>query len=287
MRLTTFLATIGTSIALNAQTEVMRSTMSFSDGTYPTMMATFENANASAVESWYKDQLRDASKDVSSKKEVRALGARVPEVMSDTITVLCKAEEKKNDRVEVHLAYRVHGAWVGNDNLDAKYVDGAKKHALALAVRYNRQLLEAALANEQKGQGRSEGELADLIKEKGRVESSLEKTRNEGVEAEKEKTQAESDLKTNDSAVSSKHSAMGSNPTEEEAKQFLDLVKNGTKLKEKIEKETKKMDDAAKKVTELEEQLKDNVAATEVKQKEVDEQGKKVEAARKALEGVK
>ncbi|MEO8066833.1 MAG: hypothetical protein ABI599_03985 [Flavobacteriales bacterium] len=286
MRTLTFLAALGLSILLHAQTEVMQSSLPFSDGSHPTMVVAFDNAESGAVESWYKAQLKEFSNDVSHKKEVRALGARVPEVSQDTITVLCKAEQgKKSTRVQLHLAYRIHGQWIGNTS-DPKLMDGAKKHAYMLGVRYKKHLLETALLAEQKTLEHLQGELANMVKEKGRAESGIEKNRSKGVEAQQEKVQAEADLKTNESAVTAKHAAMGTSPTEEEAKQFQDLVKNGTKLQEKIAKETKNSEEADQKVKELEEQVKDNIASQETKQRAIDEQTGKVAEAKKALENV-
>ncbi|MFZ1688993.1 MAG: hypothetical protein WAU70_16350 [Flavobacteriales bacterium] len=287
MRFLTFLAILSSSSLIHAQTEVLQSSLPFSDGNHPTVVVSFDNAQADAVESWYKSQLKDISGDVSNKKEVRATGARVPEVAQDTLTVLCKGEQsKKNPRVQLHLAYKVNGAWISNTS-DAKLVDGAKKHAYMLAVRYKKELFSAALEAEQKTQGHLESEMANLVKEKGRAESGIEKNRSKGVEAQQEKTQAEADLKTNESAVAAKHAAMGTSPTEEEAKAFQVLVKDGTKLREKIEKESKNIVEAEEKVKELEGQVKDNIAAQETKQRAIDEQVRKVEEAKKALDDVK
>lgn len=286
MRILTSLAALGASLLVHAQTEVLQSSLPFSDGSHPTFVVAFDNAQSDAVESWYKAQLKEFSSDVSSKKEVRALGARVPEVSQDTITVLCKAEQgKKSTRVQLHLAYRINGQWIGSTS-DPKLMDGAKKHAYMLGVRYKKQLLGAVLVGEEKTLEHLQSELANMVKEKGRAESGIEKNRSKGVDAQQEKTQAEADLKTNEAAVAAKHSAMGTAPTEEEAKQFQDLVKDGAKLKDKIAKETKNIEEADQKVKELEEQVKDNIASQETKQRAIEEQTKKVADAKKALDDV-
>lgn len=283
-----FFTTIALSAAVfaTAQTEVMLSSYSFSDGDHPTVVVGFDNSDADAVENWYKNQLKDISKDVSSKKELRAQGARVPEVAPDTMTVLCKAEQgKKNTRVMLHLAFRYHGNWISKDG-DDQLVKGAERYAYMLAVRYKKQVLEAVLGNEQKALGKMESDLAGLEKEKGRAESGIEKNKSKGQEATGEKAKAEKDLKDNETSVASKHAAMGTNPTEEEAKQFQELVKEGTKLKEKITKETKNISDAEAKVKELEDEVKKLSSDIEVKRREVEDQKKKVEEAQKAAGGV-
>lgn len=282
------LTTIALSVALmaNAQTEVLQSSFSFSDGDHPTVVVSFENSDADAVENWYKNQLKDVSKDVTSKKELRAQGARVPEVAQDTLTVLCKAEQgKKNTRVMLHLAFKYHGNWLSKDG-DEKALKGAERYAYMLAVRYKKQVLEAVLGNEQKSLGKMESDLAGLEKEKARAESGIEKNKSKGQEATGEKAKAEKDLKDNETSVASKHAAMGTNPTEEEAKQFQELVKEGTKLKEKIAKETKNITDAEAKVKELEDEVKKLSSDIEVKRRGAEEQKKKVEDAQKAAGAV-
>lgn len=275
------------SCTLFAQTEVLLGSFPFSDGNHPTAVVTFENAEADAVESWYKSQLKEASKDVSNKKELRASGVRVPEVSQDTITMVCKAEQgKKSPRVQLHLGYRVNGAWVSSASAP-ELVEGAKKHAYTLAVRYKKELLTAALETEKKNKLRLENELADLVKEKGRAEGSIEKTRQKGVEAGQEKLQAEADLKSNETTIAAKSAAMGAAPTEAQTKELQDLIKDQGKLKDKIEKEGKAIVDGEKKVKDLEQEVKDNLAAQASKRSAIEAQAEKVKAAQKALEEVK
>ncbi len=275
------------SSTLLAQTEVLLGSYPFSDGAHPTAVVTFENAEADVVESWYKSQLKDVSKDVSNKKELRASGIRVPEVAQDTMTVVCKAEQaKKSPRVQLHLGYRVNGAWVSSTSAP-ELVEGAKKHAYTLAVRYKKELLTAALEAQQKEKSRLDNELADLVKEKGRAEGSIEKARQKGVEAGQEKLQAEADLKSNETTIAAKSAAMGAAPSEEQAKELQDLIKDQGKLKDKIDKEAKAIVDSEKKLKDLEQEVKDNIAAQAAKQSSIEAQAEKVKAAQKALEEVK
>lgn len=277
---------LSAAVLTSAQTEVLQSSYSFSDGDHPTVVVAFENSDADAVENWYKGQLKDVSKDVGSKKEIRAQAARIPEVAPDTMTVLCKAEQgKKSTRVMLHLAFKYHGNWISKD-VDGEVMKGAERYAYMLAVRYKKQVLEAVLGNEQKALAKMENDLAGLEKEKARAENGIEKNKGRGQEATGEKAKAEKDLKDNETSVASKHAAMGTNPTEEEAKAFQELVKEGTKLKEKIVKETKNISDAEAKVKELEDEVKKLSSDIEVKRREVEEQKKKVEEAQKAAGGV-
>ena len=95
-RLSTFLAALFVATSLSAQqTEVEVSSFAFSDGVHPTFSFLFEGTDVKYVESYWKDELKKISHDVSTKKEVTGAGALLPQVSPDTVRVQMKAEQRK------------------------------------------------------------------------------------------------------------------------------------------------------------------------------------------------
>ncbi len=286
MRYPTLLAATLFTLAATAQTEVRQSTYIFSDGAHPTFVVTFGQADASQMESWYKGQLKDYSEDVTSKKETRAAGARVAEVSPDTILVLCKAEKAKSSGVvSLHLAFRVNGTYVSASS-DKLMIEGAKSFSYTKAVAYKKQVLQHALDDAEKELALRQGELATLVKDKGRADEGIKKNQEKGVEAAQDKVQAEADLRTNELSVQGKQAEIAASPSEANTDALNSLMKDQAKLKDKIERLGKQSVDADKKVKDLEETIKKNLAAQEAKGKVIAEATKKVDELRAAVANV-
>ena len=286
MRYSTLLTATLFTLAATAQTEVRQSTFNFSDGAHPTFVVTFDQADASQMESWYKAQLKDLSEEVTNKKETRAAGARIAEVSPDTIMVLCKAEKAKSSGVvSLHVAFRVHGTYVSATS-DKQLIDGGKNFCYVKAVAYKKLLLQRSLDDAEKDLAVKQGELATLVKDKGRAEEGIKKNQEKGVEAAKDKVQAEADLKTNEISVQSKQAEIAASPSEANTEALNNLMKEQAKLKDRIERLGKQSVDADKKVKDLEEGIKKNLADQEAKGKVIAEATKKVDELRAAVANV-
>ena len=271
----------------SAQTEVHQGTYPFSDGAHPTFMVNFENVEPGDVESWYRGQLKELSEDVTNKKELRFTGTRVAEVHPDTITVLCKAERpKKSTTTSLHLAFRSNGAWVDATTSDKKQVEAAKSYCYTKAVAYKKYLLQQQLAEAEKVLARLESEQATLVKDKGRYEEGITKNQEKGVQAGQDKLQAESDLKTNELAIESKKAEVASAPSEANTEALQKLMKDGDKLKDRIQRLGDQSVNADEKVKELEGSIKKNLGDQETKGKSIEAQRKAVEDLRTALTNV-
>ncbi len=269
-----------------AQTEVRQTTFPFSDGAHPTFVVAFEGAEAGNVEGWYKGQLKDLSGDVSNKKEVRAMGARVPEVSPDTITVLCKAEKlKQSTAVNLHMAFLVNGSYIAPSS-DARMLEGARNFCYVKAVAYKKQVLQERLADAERDLARLNGELSTLVKDKGRAEEGIKKNQDKGVEAGQDKLQAEADLKTNELAVQNKQAEIATAPSEANTEALNGLLKEQAKLKDRIERLGKQAVDAEEKVKDLERAIKKNESDQEAKRKAIEEATRKVDDLRAAVANV-
>ena len=177
-----------------AQTEVRTSSFAFAAGVQPTFSVQFKSADARTVESWFKDQLKDISADVTSKKDLVAIGTRLPEVSSDTIRVYVKADQpKKSTDVTLHLAFKAGGAFVGPDS-EQRQVEGCRAWVYQEAVMLKKMLAQRELDAGTKQQARLEDALVMLVRENERLQKSIEKTQQNITEDEKSKADTEGEL---------------------------------------------------------------------------------------------
>jgi hypothetical protein len=269
-----------------AQTEVRQSSFTFSDGTHPTFVVTFDNADASQMESWYKGQLKDISDDIANKKETRASGVHIADISPDTITVLCKADRsKKSGVVSLHMAFRVNGEWLSTTS-DKRMIEGAKNFCYAKAVAYKKVVLQQQLTEAERALARLQSEQATLEKDQRRYEEGIEKNKEKGLQAGKDKVQAEADLKTNEVAIDSKKSEIITAPSQENTEALQKLMRENEKLKDRIDRLGNQALDADKKVNELRESTRKNLTEQDNKHKAIEAQTKVVADLRAALASV-
>lgn len=286
MRFTLFLPGLLAALTAPAQTRVHQTTFTFSDGAHPTFMVEFEDADAGNVENWYKSQMKDISRDVESKKEIRATGARVPDIAPDTITVLCKAEKpRKGLPVALHLAFKVNGGWVAGSS-DKRQAEAAHDFAYTKAVALKKHVLQLKLEDAEKTLGRYQAELATLEKDHGRYIEGIEKNRTKGTEAAADKVQAEADLGSNNLSVQAKQNEVSAAPSETNTKELQDLLKDQAKIKDRIERLGTDAVNAEKKIKDLEQAIEKNLADQEAKRATIEKQTAVVEELRTAVANV-
>ena len=286
MRIQTLVPTLLLLLQATAQTEVRQSTFPFSDGSHPTFVVVFDGADAGAVESWYKGQLKGLSNDLEDKKEIRATGARAPEVNPDTITIWCKVEKpKKSTAVSLHLAFKVNGAFVAASS-DKQMIEGARNFCYSKAVAYKTLLLQAQVETEEKTLARLQGELTTLGKDHSRYGDGIEKNQEKRTQASQDKVQAEADLKSNELAVQAKQNDVATSPSEGNTKALQDLIKEQAKLKDRIDRLGNQILDAEDRVKGLEQSIARNLEEQEAKRKAIEVQQQKLTEAQTALKNV-
>lgn len=283
MRTPSVLFALVTALAANAQTEVRTASYAFAGGVYPTFSVVFTGTDAAGVEKWFKEQLKPISADMGGKKEVMSIGTRLPEVSSDTMRVFVKAVQQKGAKeVTAHVAFRVNNAFVGPDN-DERQREGCRSWMYQNSVMLKRQLAQRELDAGQRMQARMEDDLALLVKEKGRAENTIEKTRERIVEYEKERIDTEAASSKMETTVASKQQEVTTAATEENQKELRSLQKEQEKLRKKTAKLTEAIADGRKKVEDLQFAIKQNLSAQDAKAKEIEAQKKVVEELRSKL----
>ena len=286
MRIASFILGSVACLATFAQTQVHQSTFTFSDGAHPTFVVSFDDAEVRDVESWYKDQLKDLAAKLDSKKELRATGARVPEVAADTITVLCKVDQpRRSNAVDVHLAFMVHGVYL-NSTSDPTVIAGARNFCYTKAAAYKKEVLQKQLADAERTHTNLVRDHGTLTKDQRRYEQNVVKTRDKGTKAGQEKVQAESDLSNTELSIQTKQIEIATAPTPESTEALTKLLKEQEKLKDRIERLGKQAIAAEKKAKDLEFSITEKLKDQKDKQAAIDTQLKKVEALRLALQAV-
>lgn len=286
MRFTLLLSGLLAALTAPAQTRVHQTTFTFSDGAHPTFMVEFEDADVGDVESWYRSQLKDISKDVESKKEIRATGARVPAISPDTITVLCKAEKpRKGLPVALHLAFMVNGGWVAGAS-DKRQAEAAHDFAYTKAVAFKKHVLQLKLEEAEKTLGRHQAELATLEKDHRRYEDGITRNREKGTEAAADKVQEEGRLQANEQAVRTKQAELAGAASGAAAEELQDLLKEQDRLKDRIERLGNDVRNAEEHVKDLEYAIQKNLEDQEAKRATIEKQTAVVEELRTAVASV-
>ncbi|MBL8001580.1 MAG: hypothetical protein JNL05_06425 [Flavobacteriales bacterium] len=283
--LTLFL--LGLTLHTAAQTEVTFSSRKFSTGLQPTFTARFTGAERAEVEAWFKRSLKDISADVRDKKEVLAIGARIPAATGDTLSILLAVDQRsKNDDVVAHLAFRIAGDFVNSDS-EQRRIDGCKAFVYDQAVAYKRKVASERLEEAERDLRGAQGKLEEMQRDQKRYELGIEKNNERSADAAKDKEKAVEDLKLADVRVKEMEGASASNPTEEQIKALNSALKEQKKLQERITKLDTDGVDARLKVSDLQKQLADNAKAQESQRQAVAAQEQVVEERRKALAEIK
>lgn len=271
---------------IHAQTEVRTSSYTFSTGVCPTMSVVLNKAEARQVESWYKDRLKPISADISTKKELMAVGVRLPEVSSDTIRVYVKADQpKKSTDVTLHVAFRVNNAFIGPDS-DERQREGCRNWMYQNAVMLKKELAQKEVDAATKALHLLESDLAMLVKEKDRAQNGIEKTQRNKTSDEQEKAATEGESTAMVTRVDAKKQEVASGPTETNTKELQSMLKEQEKLKRRTEKLTKDIESGKKKIEDLQFQIKKNLEDQDAKGRAIEAQKKIVDELTTKLSGI-
>jgi len=277
------LATFGA----HAQSTVQVASFSFSSGIHPTLSFQFEGTDVKYVESWWKDELKRVSKDVSSRKEVIGAAALLPQISTDTVRVLVKAEQRKGAPfVMAHVALLTREGWIGPGS-DARSFEAAKAYVQQKRTMLRRQLAQQELTTAEKGLARLNSELSMLQREKERAEASIVKANERAVEAVAEQERLAKELEEMGRKVDAQRKENAVETSAEGEKELADLVKQRAKLQEKRSKAIAEEAQQKKKAGELASEVKENLADQERKRGEIAKQEQLVKAMREKLEAIR
>jgi hypothetical protein len=277
----TAVACIG--IATFAQTTVTTSSFGFSNGVHPTFSFIFEGTDVKYVESYWRDELKKISHDVSNKKEVIGAGALVPQVSPDTVRVLVKAEQRKGSPLlTAHVAILTTAGYVGPTS-EAAVLDAAKSFVQMHSTAIRRQLAQQELSEAEKGLSRLRSELANLVREKERAEAGIEKSKQRAAEAAQEQERTKAQLADLVPRIEAQRTEVASAPSEEATKTLNDLLKEQSKATDKNRRALDDERNMNKKADDLAWEIKQNVDDQAVKSTSIAQQETLVKALRDKL----
>lgn len=271
----------------DAQADVTISSFAFSNGVHPTLSFQFEGTDVRYVESWWKDELKRVSREVSSRKEVTGAAALLPQISSDTVRVLMKAEQRKGAPfLTAHVAFLTRDGWVGPSS-DARAFEGAKAYVRQQSTLLRHQLAQQELTTAEKGLARLNTELSGLQREKERAEAGIVKNKQRGTEAIQEQEDLEKEQEEMAARVEAQRKENATAPSTEGEKALADLLKQQARLQEKRRKAGEDEVQAKKKSEELAWTIKKNVEDQARKREEIVRQEQLVKQLREKLDGIR
>lgn len=276
MRSSLFFLGMHLAALVQAQTEVRNTTFAYSGGVYPAFSVVFADIDAGDVEKYMRERLKPISLELGGKKEVMSIGTRIPAVSADTMRVFVKAEQAgKGGDVTTHVAFRLNNAFVGPESAE-KELAGCREWVYQQAVMLKKNIAQEKAEEEQKQLDRLQADLADLIKDKARLENALEKNDRKVADDQREREQVEGEGKLMAERVAAKRQEMNTAPSEQLTKDHESLEKEQEKLTHKAAKLAEDIADGRKKSEELQYGIKLNLLNQDLKNKEIAGQSKVV-----------
>jgi len=176
------------------QTTVSPSSYAFSNGVHPTFSFVFEGTDVRYVESYWRDELKGVSSSVSSKKELIGAAAILPQVSTDTVRILMKAEMRKGSPLlTAHVAIFTIDGYI-SPNSERRQYEAALAFVQQRSTALRRQLAQQELSNAEKELSRSTSERDGLTREKERALSSIEKSVQRAGSATEEEQRLKAEL---------------------------------------------------------------------------------------------
>ncbi len=283
--LPTLLLAVSATAAIG-QTTVTPSSFRFSSGVHPTFCFVFEGTDVKYVESYWRDELKKISEEVSNKKEVIGAGAVIPQVSADTVRVLVKAEQRKGSPLlTAHVAFLTSAGYVGPSS-DDKIFNGAQAFVQQHSTALRRQLAQQELTDAEKGLARLRTELSDLQRQKERDESSIEKSRQKAAEAVTEQERTKKELDDLAPRIDAQRIEVVSAPSDEATKELSSLLKEQTRTQDRNRKALEMEHSMTKKAEELTLAIQKNLEEQARKQEAIDRQDTLVNTLREKLAAI-
>lgn len=263
-----------------AQTSVSYGSFAFSDGVHPTFSFVFEGTDTRYVESWWKDELKKISMDVSSKKELIGSGVLLPQVSSDTVRVMMKADQRKNaPMLTAHVAILTKAGWL-DPNSDAAALDGARQFVQQRSTLLRLQLAQQELTEAERGLATLKRDLANLEREKERAEAGIRRSEEKGKEAVREQGELRAEADALAPRIEAQKQANLKDPGEEGDKALKYLLKDQERALKQFERAQELEVDMKKKAEELTWDIRKNVEDQARKNADIAKQEQLVEALR-------
>jgi hypothetical protein len=271
---------------VKAQTTVTVGSFGFSNGVHPTIDFIFEGTDTKYVESYWRDELKKISHDVSNKKEVIGHGVLLPQVSPDTVRVLVKAEQRKGSPLlTAHVAILTTQGYVGAGG-DPAVLEAAKAFVQRHSTALRRQLAQQELTDAEKGLSRLRNELSMLQREKERAAASIEKRRQKAAEALDDQEKARKLQEELAPRVEAKRNEVAAETTPEDTKELNALLKEQAKAVDAERRAVDTQRSMEKKAADLAWTIKQNEQEQERKATAIARQEELVKALREKVAAI-
>lgn len=269
-----------------AQTSVTVGSFGFSNGVHPTLDFIFEGTDTKYVESYWRDELKKISHDVSNKKELIGHGALLPQVSPDTVRVLVKAEQRKGSPLlTAHVAIMTTQGYVGPGG-DAVVLEAAKAYVHRHSTALRRQLAQQELSDAEKGLARLRNDLSMLQREKERAAAGIEKSHQKAAETVQDQEKARQKLGELGPQVDAKRNEVAGAPTDEGTKELNALLKEQSKATDAERRAVEAHRNMEKKADDLAWSIKQNEQEQERKATAIAQQEQLVKALREKIAAI-
>lgn len=269
-----------------AQTTVSYGSYAFSDGVHPTFAFIFEGTDTRYVESWWKDELKKISMDVSSKKELIGSGVLLPQVSPDTVRVMMKADQRRNaPMLTAHVAILTKAGWL-DPNSDAGSLEGARMFVQQRSTLLRMQLAQQELTEAEKGLAILKRDLANLDREKERAEAGIVKSREKAADAVREQGESRAEADALTKRIEAQQQANIKDPGEEGDKALKYLMKDHERALKQNEHALEQERSMLKKAEELTWDVRKNVEDQARKSEAIAQQEQLVNAMRAKLAAI-
>ena len=196
---------------------------SLRNGTHilPAWSVAVHEADDSDVMGWWLADMASTSTAVTKGKPAKANGLRIVQVPGATMALASVSNERKSRFARLTVAFAV------NDSTPAVPTDGQEDYMRALAVKYNRAVVQAQIADYEKQLARSSDKLADTKGDVAKNQARITKSSSEleKIKAKRGRIQRDNAKVSGDIAGLEKKFALSN-----DAKDLKKLTKSREKL---------------------------------------------------------
>ncbi|MBK8227830.1 MAG: hypothetical protein IPK70_11735 [Flavobacteriales bacterium] len=207
-------------------------------------------ADAGDVMGWWMADMQAVSNAVTKGKPAKATGLRVPQMPDAAMAAAASAQEKKANLVKLTVAFAV------NDSTPVETTDGQEAYMRALAVKYNRAVVQSQIAAYEKQLSRAGDKLASTKGDVAKSQSRITKSNGqlEKLKAKRAKVERDNAHLTGDIAGREKKFALSNDPKDLQklTKAREKLAKGESSLAKLMQQEAKVQGDIAKEQGRLE-----------------------------------
>jgi peptidoglycan hydrolase CwlO-like protein len=207
-------------------------------------------ADASDVMGWWLADMQAVSTAVTKGKPAKAQGLRIPQLPEAQLAVAATAQEKKANLVKLTVAFAM------NDSTPTRSSDGQEAYMRALAVKYNRAVVQAQIAVYEKQLAKAGDKLDDTKGDVAKSQSRITKSNSqlEKLKAKRAKIERDNAHLTGDIAGREKKFALSNDPKDLQklTKAREKLAKGESSLAKLMQQEAKVQGDIAKEQGRLE-----------------------------------